>query len=283
MAALVVKPCFAVSYGDLYDIEWCPCNPENELSGQGSVVLGQTVMCPCESMYAGYGRTFKKDMQEAKQVIKKVKEKAANYKYYIGIEFNKSTTETNNENLTFDNMKFSNPVVVGADDVFADQDNLGIVIGTRPHPNFGIEAFYNRSFDENETIHVDLNALAGSSYHMVNTYLTKYQAFGVDILGYLPITGFFDFVASVGLGQYYFDNEVKHDVAYISGGLAGDPYYDNMSSDFSEDTLAWRLGLGAQITIGRGLMLRGMYRYIHINTTAIKNMQEFSVGLGFVF
>lgn len=253
-------------------------------------------MCPCDSMYKGYGRTFRKDVQEAKQVIKKVKEKASNYKYYVGIDFNKSTTETNHDKLTFDPLVpgtefpyFSNPVVITPDQALADQDNIGIVIGTRPHPNFGIELFYNRSFDDNETISVDFNALgtnAGDPYglhHLVNTYVTKYQAFGMDVLGYLPITDFFDFVAFVGLGQYYFDNEVRHDQAYVDGGIVGNPYVQGLSSDFSEDKLAWRVGLGAQINIGRGLVLRSLYRYIHVNSELIKNMQEFSVGVQFVF
>ena len=295
-AVLFIRPCFATSYGDLYDVEWCPCDPEEQFDAQGSVVLGRTVMCPCESMYRGYGRTFKKDVQEAKRTIKRVKEKASNYKYYIGVDFNKSTTETTNDVIRFDPSipgtdipAFGNPIEITPDKAIADQDNIGIVIGTRPHPNFGIELFYNRSFDDNETINVDFNALGTNpgdplgQNHLVNSYITKYQAFGVDIFGYLPITDFFDFVAFVGLGQYYFDNEVTHNQAYSTGGVFGDPYVESLSSDFSEDTLAWRVGLGAQVNIVRGLVLRALYRYIDVNTTAIKNIQEFSVGVQFVF
>ena len=283
LTVLLVRPSFAVSYGELYDVEWCPCNPENELSGQGSVVLGTTVMCPCSSMYDGYGRTLKKDVENVKQTARKIVEKASNYKYYIGIDFNKSTAETNKDKMSF-NQGFSNPVVVASDDVVDDQDNIGIVIGTRPHPNIGIEAFYNRTFNDNKVISVDTNALSPSSNHLVNTFITKYQAFGVDVIGYLPVTDFFDFIAFVGLGQYYFDNEVTHDVADTTGGSGADnPYFARESSDFSDDMLAWRVGGGIQFNLGRGVVLRGMYRYINVNSSNIKYLQEFSVGVRFVF
>lgn len=284
MLALYMKPAFAVSYGDLYDMEWCPCNPENELSGQGSVVLGQVVMCPCDSMYDGYGRTLKKDVQKVKEVAQKAMDKASNYKYYIGIEYNKSTAETNEDRVTFSKIEFSNPVEVAANDIIDDQDNIGIVIGTRPHPNIGIEAFYNRTFDENKIIHADLNALASPQYHLINTYVTKYHAFGIDVIGYLPMTDYFDFVAFVGLGQYYFENEVTHEVADIIGGIgSGNPYFNRLTSDFNDDTLAWRIGAGVQFNIGRGVALRALYRYIDVNSEYIKNLQEFSMGLRFVF
>ncbi len=290
MLALYIKPAFAVSYGDLYDMEWCPCNPENELSGQGSVVLGQVVMCPCDSMYDGYGRTLGKDFQKVKEVAHKVVQKASNYKYYVGVEYNKSTTETSKDKLFFNkDDKFVTDVSVGSDEIFDDQDNIGIVIGTRPHPNIGIEAFYNRTFKDNENVQYDRKALAGGTdpsavYHVVNTYVTKYQAFGVDVIGYLPVTNFIDFVAFVGLGKYYFENEVTHEVAEVVGGSgSGVPYIDKFTSEFDEDTVAWRVGGGIQFNIGRGVVLRGTYRYIAINSDAIKNLQEFSVGLRFVF
>ena len=290
LLAYIIKPAFAVSYGDLYGIEWCPCNPENELSGQGSVVLGQVVMCPCDSMYDGYGRTFGKDIQKVKEVTQKIIRKASEYKYYIGVEYNKTTAETTEDILSFNpDNKFSTDVSVAANDIFDDQDTLGIVIGTRPHPNIGIEAFYNRSIKDNENVRYDKKALATGAdpfavYHLMNTYVTKYQAFGVDVIGYMPVTDFIDIVAFVGLGQYYFDNEVKHEVAEVLGGSgSGAPYIDSLTSDFSEDTIAWRVGGGVQINVGRGVVLRGTYRYISINSETIKNLQEFSVGLRFVF
>ena len=84
--------------------------------------------------------------------------------------------------------------------------------------------------------------------------------------------------------KYYFDNEVTHEFAEVLGGSgSGVPYIDKFSSDFSEDSIAWRVGLGVQFNIGRGVVLRGTYRYISIDTETIKNLQEFSLGLRFVF
>ena len=92
-------------------------------------------------------------------------------------------------------------------------------------------------------------------------------------------------IANQELGEkYYFENEVTHEVAEVVGGSgSGVPYIDKFTSEFDEDTVAWRVGGGIQFNIGRGVVLRGTYRYIAINSDAIKNLQEFSVGLRFVF
>ena len=98
------------------------------------------------------------------------------------------------------------------------------------------------------------------------------------------MTDYFDFVAFVGLGQYYFENEVTHEVADTIGGTgSGNPYFDRLTSEFNDDALAWRVGGGFQFNIGRGVVLRALYRYIEVNSAYIKNLQEFSMGLRFVF
>lgn len=281
---LFIRPCFAASYGDLYDIEWCPCDPEEQFNEEGSVVLGKTVMCPCDSMYDGYGRTLKKDAEIVKQATKKIINKTSNYKYYIGVDFNKSSAETNNDQIIFEHQDFNNPLSVGANDITDDQDNIGVVIGFRPHPNIGVEAFYNRTITDNETIRTDTKALNGDTAHVISSYISKYQAFGVDLIGYLPVTDYFDFVAFAGLGQYYFENEASHKICDgLSGACTSNMYGDDISSDFDDDTLAWRVGGGIQFNIGRGVVLRSLYRYINVNSVSIKNLQEFSVGIRFVF
>ena len=108
-AVFFVNPAYCVSYGDLYEVDWCPCDPEEQFNEQGSVVLGKTVMCPCSSMYSGYGRTLKKDVQKVTQTAKKVAEKVSNFKYYIGVDFNKSEIETNKDKIVFDKIQFLNP------------------------------------------------------------------------------------------------------------------------------------------------------------------------------
>ena len=46
VAVFGAVPAFAIQYGDLYNVEWCPCNPDDQYDANGSVVLGKTVMCP---------------------------------------------------------------------------------------------------------------------------------------------------------------------------------------------------------------------------------------------
>lgn len=278
---LFIKPCFAVSYGGLYDVEWCPCDPTEQFNAQGAVVLGKTVMCPCDTMYNGYGRTFKKDVQSVKEAAKKVVDKTLNYKYYIGVDFNKSNVETGNKKLEYTTSDGSASSSADIGDVIDDQDNIGIVLGMRPHPNIGIEAFYNRTMNENTAIK---NHGTGSDKYLVSEYTSEYQAFGVDIIGYLPITDYFDFIAFAGLGQYYFENSITHKYSVLmAGSIIGRDYRNVSSSDFDDDTLAWRVGGGFQFNIGRGVILRAMYRYINIDSEFIKNLQEFSLGLRFVF
>ena len=78
---------FAVQYGDLYGVEWCPCNPDDQYDQNGSVVLGKTVMCPCDSMYEGYDRTMEKDLRKVQHKVKQKVEQAKNFKYYVGFDF----------------------------------------------------------------------------------------------------------------------------------------------------------------------------------------------------
>ncbi len=36
-----VQAADAPAYGDLYNVEWCPCNPEEPFDADGSVVMGK--------------------------------------------------------------------------------------------------------------------------------------------------------------------------------------------------------------------------------------------------
>lgn len=274
----------AQAYGDLYNVEWCPCNPEEQYDARGSVVLGKTVMCPCNAMYDGYKSTLEKDMRKLEYNTKKNLQKAQNFKYYVGVDYNKSQVDTAKNNIVFDNLIFSDVGGIGipAGLMVDHQDNIGLVIGTRPHSNLGIEAFYNRAYSKNEVTQIDNRTVNNTDYHMVNTFVTKYQAFGVDVLGYLPLTDYFDFIAFVGLGQYMLDNSAKMDINYLEGSV-GTPAVDTASFDFSEDKLAWRIGGGIQFNIARGLVLRSMYRYIKLKTDSINSFQEYSIGVRFLF
>ena len=145
--------------------------------------------------------------------------------------------------------------------------------------NFGIEAFYNRAYSKNIATQIINGEIGSDDHHMVGTFTSKYQAFGVDILGYLPVTDYFDFIGFVGLGQYQFDNEAEFEARFLEGNNVDGRF----SYDFSENSLSWRVGGGFQFNIARGLVLRTMYRYIKIKTDTINSLQEYSVGIRFLF
>lgn len=275
-----VTKAVAVEYGDLYDVEWCPCNPEERYDAKGSVVLGKTVMCPCDSMYEGYGSSLEKDIRKFQQKTQQAWNKASNFKYYVGFDYNKSQLSQADNSINFDNIIFSSVggINIPADKLIDEQDNISIVIGTRPHKNFGIEAFYSRSYNKNKITHINTGAVGHKDYHMVGEFTSEYQAFGVDLLGYLPVTDYFDFIAFVGLGKYYFDNDASFVINYLDSTPV-----DSFSQDFSNDALAWRVGGGIQFNIARGIVLRSMYRFIKLNSDTIDYLQEFSVGIRFLF
>lgn len=270
---------YAVQYGDLSSIRWCPCNPDEQFDSKGSVVMGRTVMCPCDSMYDGYGRTFEKDVRKVQEKVEHVYENALAYKYYIGFEYNKSQVETNNKKKNFNDVIFSSVhgIDVPSGEMIEHQDNIGVVLGFRPHKNFGMEVFYNRTYSDSETSKYDGTSISDPSYHMMHTYTTKYQAFGIDLVGYLPITQYFDIVAFVGLGKYKFDNTAKFEAFY------GEDLVYTKSISFNEDELAYRVGGGVQLNIADGVALRLMYKYINVDSDTIHYLQEYSASLRFLF
>jgi len=270
----------ASEYGDLYGIKWCPCNPDEAFDANGSVVQGRTIMCPCSAMYEGYDRSFEKDMRKIKDKAEETYEKVRSYKYYIGFEYNKSQVETNNKKVNFNDAVFpsSGGIDISSGEMIDHQDNIGVVLGFRPHSNFGFEAFYNRTYSTNKTSKYDATTLGDPNYHMVDTFTTKYQAYGVDLVGYLPVTRFFDFVAFVGVGKYKFDNSAKFEVIY---GEAPSIY--SKTHDFSEDEIGYRTGGGVQFNIASGVALRLMYKYINIGSPTIHYLQEYSASLRFLF
>ena len=288
---LVIKPCFAASYGGLYDVEWCPCDPEERFDEQGSVVLGKTVMCPCSAMYKGYGKESKKGYTPKSKPVNNARgddpyysdysdySAYEDYTYYIGVEYNKINIKSKNEDLIIaghDAAGFHEKMI-STDKLVDDlDDSFGVVLGMRPHQNMGIELFYNRSIQKNDV------------KDGPDTYVSKYHAFGVDLIGYLPVTNYFDFIAFAGLGQYYFENSVIYEgiIGYKENKDADDgkePISGLVKDDAFGRTFAWRLGLGFQFNLGNGVIIRSMYRYVHIDNMNIQKLQEYSVGLRFAF
>ncbi len=268
------------SYGSLYNIEWCPCNPEEPFDEKGSVVMGKTIMCPCNSLYSGYKKGFDEDIRDIKRAANNQLRKLNYFKYYVGFDYNIAKQSASSSDLTFDDIRFADsPISINTNGIIDDQDNISFVLGARVNKYWGLEAFYQMSYKDNKVSQVDQRVINNPDYYTINDYLTKYKAYGVDFVGYLPMSQFFDFLASVGVAQYKFENSATFGVFHI----------DNTDLDaiinqnFNDDKIGWRFAVGGQLNIAEGVALRAMYRYITLGGDVVDDMKEFSFGVRFLF
>ena len=268
------------TYGSLYNIEWCPCNPEEPFDENGSVVMGKTVMCPCNKLYSGYKKGFDEDIRDIKRAANNQLRKLNYFKYYVGFDYNIAKQSSASSNLTFDDIHFAqSPIHINSDSIIDDQDNLSFVLGARVSKYWGLEAFYETTYKDNNTTQIDNNTINNVDYYMMNDYLTSYRAFGVDFIGYIPLSSFFDILGSLGVAQYKFENSTRFSIYNIDGTQV----VDVIGQNFDEDKIGWRIAAGAQMNIAEGVALRAMYRYISLGGDLVDDMKEFSIGVRFLF
>ena len=165
---------------------------------------------------------------------------------------------------------------VGLDYVYSDagmKDNLDELyeskynsfkfdLGAKLNKNFGLEFFYQQSGEEDKNF--DIGAPLEVS--------TKFKAYGVDAIGYLPLTDKLEGLGSIGFAKYDFEAEYN-----VIG-------YGKDTKD--EDNLGMRFGLGLQYNITDNVAVNGMARYIKLNDSdddAIEDITEFSVGARYTF
>lgn len=141
-------------------------------------------------------------------------------------------------------------------------NSFKIDLGAKLHKNFGLETFYQQSAEESKSV-MDWEG------DILKTK-TKFKAYGIDAIGYLPVADRVEILGAVGVAQYKFD--VKFGGDYYGSG--------------KEDNLGLRLGIGAQYNIDEHFSINGMARYIQLDDSsddAIKDMTEFSVGVRYAF
>ncbi|MBP3687099.1 MAG: porin family protein [Alphaproteobacteria bacterium] len=133
--------------------------------------------------------------------------------------------------------------------------------GAKFNQNFGIEAFIQQSSEETKTDDWDYKEKI------------QFNAIGIDLIGYLPVSHELELLASLGLAQYNFN--LKEEIDY-------DDYYEWEKSTLN--TIGYRFGIGAQYNINEHIALRAMARYIKFSDDdIIKNMTELSLGLRYMF
>jgi opacity protein-like surface antigen len=153
------------------------------------------------------------------------------------------------------------------DGLVKDKNNsISGVIGLKFNKNFGIEAFYQQSDKAKKSVGYD-------TFHLNTSW--QYKAYGVDFLGYLPVSQDFELLASLGLAQY----DIKAKDSVHAYGIDA-----TFSEKYSEDSLGYRLGLGLQYNINQHLALRAMAHYIQLDKDEdIKHLTEISLGLRYMF
>ena len=171
---------------------------------------------------------------------------------------------------------------VGLDYVYSDagmKDNLDEVyeskydsfkldFGTKFNKNFGLEVFYQQSGEEDK-IHNNIDVLGDVVDAEISS---KFKAYGVDAIGYLPLTDKLEGLGSIGFAKYDFEAEYN-----IIG-------YGKTTAD--EDNLGMRFGLGLQYNITDTVAINGMARYVKLDDSdedAIEDITEFSVGARYTF
>ena len=159
--------------------------------------------------------------------------------------------------------------------------DLSFVLGARINKYFGLEAFYQQTYEDSVTNEVDPHTLNADdeAYYLMNEYITSYKAYGLDLIGYIPLSRYFDLLGSVGVAKYEFTTEANFAIYQ----------FDNMHlqevlhKEYNDDNVGWRVAAGGQLNIADGVALRVMYRYAKIGGDVIDDMSEVSMGVRFLF
>ena len=159
----------------------------------------------------------------------------SSFRPYVGVDYNYN----NNEHFNY---------------------NSGTInVGTQYNDYFGTEVFYQQSDD-------DVKHLYGSPEQTT----TSFDAYGFDLMGYLPMgcEQEYALVGSLGIGEYTFDK------SYNWSG------YDNTN----DHGVGYRLGLGGLYNIDENIALKAMARYVKFNQIEnFDEMMEYTAGIRYNF
>lgn len=156
-------------------------------------------------------------------------------------------------------------------------NSVSVNFGWRPMRNLGIEAFYSTSLSEKKVAYTE--SYTHYPEFARGEYSVSYKVFGLDLLGYLPINDYIEFIATIGVGKYDAEAKVKV-VAYE------DTSYNNLKStskSFSDSSLAYRIGGGMQIWLSKHLTFRTMVRWTQIGGDFMDYITEINAGVRYHF
>lgn len=198
--------------------------------------------------------------------------------YSIGFDYVLGKTSMANKEFTLDNPLVGGESYTGSTDKFEDSlDSLNFNIGYRPFRYLGFEAFYQQSLSDNQIKYQE--SYSGDTRFAQAEYDVKYKAYGLDVVGYIPVASRLDLLAAVGIANYDFKAEVKFN-AYKNTSM--DKYRAN-SLKMDDSKVAFRFGGGAQVWLSQRLAFRAMYRYTSIGGTYFDDISEIALGLRYNF
>ncbi len=127
-----------------------------------------------------------------------------------------------------------------------------IFVGSQYNENFGVEAFYQRTTSDKK---------AGDK--------VKYEAYGIDALGYLPLGCDQEFSLIGTAGLAYYDFKGKHEGGKTQG----------------EGMWGYRMGAGAEYNVTENVAVRALARYTKLDQRVDESndMMEYSIGARYNF
>lgn len=140
-------------------------------------------------------------------------------------------------------------------------NSASINLGTSYNKYFGTELFYQYSDSYKKS-----NKTTGEKRS------SDFQAYGLDLMGYLPLgcDQVFSLIGTVGIGEYKFEKKN----GYMTIG----------SHKHNDSGYGYRAGLGAQYDLDENWTIRGIARYVGLDQVKdFDHMMEYSAGIKYNF
>ena len=167
---------------------------------------------------------------------------AMEMKPYVGLDYVYSMVDTSDLN----------------DAIEEDLNAFAISAGMKMHKNFGVEAFFQQTEE-------------GEKKYPAGKLKDKYHAYGVDMIGYMPLgcDEKVELLGSLGLG--YYDAEIKGEHKTLG--------HDKVT----DDGWGWRVGAGAQYNFTENMAGRVMVRYADVDIEHVDNIVDLTAGVRYSF
>ena len=157
-------------------------------------------------------------------------------------------------------------------------NSISFNIGWRPLRYFGIEAFYSSSLGDDKVSYTE--SYSDYPEFARGEYSVSYKVYGLDLLGYIPINDYIEFIASIGVGKYDAEAEVK--VTAYENNISFNPVRSK-SQTFEDSVWAYRIGAGGQIWLSKHLAFRATVHWTKLGGDFMDYITEINAGVRYHF